>query len=47
MGVAGEKGTKEGFRALSGGCFGNKKSQFTTVIGGFGRFHSEIHLSRA
>ena len=47
MGVAGEKETKEGFRSLSGRCFANKKSQFTPAIGGFGSFHSEIHLSRA
>ena len=47
MGVAGEKETKEVFRSVSERCFDNKKSQSTPVIGGFGRFHSEIHLSRA
>jgi hypothetical protein len=45
MWVAGEKWTKEVFRSASGRCFGNKKSKFIPIIGGFGRFYNEIHLS--
>jgi hypothetical protein len=46
-GVAGEKGTEEVFRCVSGRCFGKKNPQSAPVNGWLGRFHGGFHSPRA
>ena len=43
-GMAGEKGTKEVFRCISGRCFGKKNPRRTPECGGIGRFHDDFHF---